>query len=404
MVRLEGIVRRHWVMAACSALVLLTACVSDKDIAKPVATTPSSAAASSAPRSTGPAPSEWLSDLEDAGTALYVSTHSCPGQVTAGVCTIKPEPAGQLKAFPLTLWRYADGNWQDLGQPGVFSFTTMQALPGGLLFVPLTDNAEAGGMPTGPLRVSVDEGKTWADWEIPQQQRRCRSDFSGPGTGPCQVIVAGDYVVITSNYGWVRRQVGAQDWEDITPPKRKPVRDSDDLGYGALALSDGTLIATVAGRDSPGPGGYYLVSRDAGSTWSAPHANPGTISEVDGVDGSTLYATCWKVERVSAGSTRSSECGRYRTTDLEHWTRAAAAESPRPCRRESLRSDPRFAEHGPYVRFAGQVYGIATALYVTGHEATRADLERPGQRRLGHLLERSADGCKTWTVVLGAKR
>jgi hypothetical protein len=320
--------------------------------------------------------------------------------VAAGLCTVQSDfdHAPFLKAFPLTLWRYADGRWEDLGQPGVFSYAEMMGLPGGLLFVPRTHSEAAGFQITGPLQVSSDEGRTWESWPIPQQHRRCRSDYSGPGRGPCSVAVAGDYVFITSNFGWIRRSIRSGGWEDVAPPKRARVYDFDAGSYSLLTLDDGTLIATANNPVSDHPTGFFRVSKDFGSTWSAPHPNPGQYSLVSTVDGSVLYAEC---------QARVGSCGWYRSTDLEHWRKATADEALRlsdgntvPCRRvyrnegESRRLTPHPVQVGELV------YGISDWAYLRGREVTRKELPNIDfAHRIRRVLERSADHCATWAPV-----
>lgn len=393
-----GITRLHTLAVGLALVLGLAACGSGKGAATASTATPSPA--SGEPASSGPPPSEWLSDLDADGSSLYLTSHSCPGQVAAGQCTLQSDfrlPT-RIKPFPVTLWRYADGSWENLGEPGVFSTADMKVLAGGLMFVPRTDDGSSGGLPTGPLRVSLDEGKTWDDWQIPQQQRRCRR------SGPCTLGVAGGYAVIASNFGWIRRNVSSRGWEDITPPKRAPIHDDDTVGYGLLVLEDGTLIATV-NNITPGPGGYFRVSRDFGSTWSAPHSNPGKISEVDSVDGSTLYASCWKIDFVSSSGTGHSGCGRYRTTDLEHWTKATTADESGTCRRDLPLPGPDWRQTVSAVRVGELVYRITYVPYVKGHEATQKDLAHLDlPHRVRHILETSSDSCRTWEQVLNGTR
>jgi hypothetical protein len=355
-----------------------------------------------------PSPTDWLSDLETDGTSLYLTTHDCPGRVRSGNCTIKGDFPPRMKAYPLTPWRYADGRWERLSQPGVFSsYAEMSVLPGGLMFVP--QDPSTGRNPTGPLRVSLDEGRTWEDWQIPEARRRCRSGFSGPRSGPCAVGVAGDYVVIASNFGWVRRNVDSGDWEDITPPKRRPMNDDDALGYGLLVLDDGTLVAT-ANNVRPGPGGSYRVSRDFGSTWGTTQDNPGELSEVDLVDGSTLYATCVQIDFVSEGSISSSGCGQYRSTDLEDWTKVKEGKGPALDNDNELLAcsrvpDPSWRLTESAVRVGDVVYAITYVPYVKGREATRRNLDHLDlPHRVRHVLEVSADKCRTWAPVLNGTR
>ncbi|HTL24147.1 MAG TPA: sialidase family protein [Mycobacteriales bacterium] len=349
------------------------------------------------PASTGPSAREWLADLEPVGASLYVTSHSCPGKVAAGLCTVQAAFGNvpPLKAFPLTLWRYTDERWEDLGQPGVFSYAEMMRVPGGLLFVPRTHTEAAGFQTTGPLRLSLDEGRTWESWPIPQQPRRCRTDYSGPGGGPCSVAVAGDYVFVTSNFGWIRRNIRSGGWEDVALPERARVHEFDAGGYGLLTLDDGTLIATANNPFSDSPKGFFRVSKDFGSTWSAPRANPGRHSDLGKVDGSVLYAEC-----------QDSSCGWYRSADLEHWRKATAAELPslndgRPfaCR-APLRAGPSWRHPDAVARVGSLVYGITYVPYLNGHEATAAELPNPDlPHRARHVLEQSADSCATWAPV-----
>jgi hypothetical protein len=385
-------VRRHALALGLSLVLGVTACGSGKGGAAP-APTATSPGAADGPVSTGPSPREWLVKLYADGPSLYLTSHSCPGQVAAGRCTIPGDVHfWSEKAFPLRLWRYADGGWHDLGPPGVFSYADLKVQRGRLVFVPRTGYGESS---TGPLRVSLDAGRTWIDWQIPQQRSRCRSGFSGPGSGPCTVALAGDLVVVASNYGWIRRDVRSGGWVDITPPKRARLGDNDEGGYGLLALGDGTLVATASAFGDAGPNGYYLVSKDGGSTWSSPHQNPGARSTLDVVDGSVVYATC--------GS--SPGCGGYRSADLEHWRKATAAEvailndgEPIACRRALQGANRRWTEYA--LRIGPVVYAIASVPYVAGHEATSKDLPTFNRSyRSSHLLERSADGCRTWGPV-----
>jgi hypothetical protein len=116
--------------------------------------------------STPPSPGYQLDDLETDGTSLYLTTHRCPVAPVAGRCTPKDGFQGSAgpaeKAYPVALWRYAETSWERIGVPGADSFADMVALPGGLMFVP---RKEAGSRETtGPLRVSVDGGRTWQSW------------------------------------------------------------------------------------------------------------------------------------------------------------------------------------------------------------------------------------------------
>jgi hypothetical protein len=307
--------------------------------------------------------------------------------------------APRLKPYPLNLWRVVDGSWTDLGSPGAFSSSEMAALTGGLVFVPYSFDEARGATVASPLRVSRDRGETWEDWEIPQKERRCRSDFSGIGVGPCTVMAGGDYVVIASNYGWVRRSIRGGGWKDITPPRRARINDDDPGGYGVLALNDGTLIAT-ANHDWGEPDSTYRVSRDGGATWGAAQRAPGDTSTVDRAVGSTVYATCWK--RVGAGL---AECGAYASTDLEHWTHVAQGVAP-DVSHSSMIDACRRSPTSPYRETASSagigptVYAITAVHYVHGREATRKTLRSLDfAHRVGHVLERSTDDCKTWEQV-----
>jgi hypothetical protein len=341
-----------------------------------------------------------LADLEPAGASLYVTSHSCPGQVVAGLCTVQSDfyHAPPLKAYPVTLWRYADGRWEDLGQPGVFSYAAMMRFPGGLLFVSRTHSEERGYRVTGPLRVSSDEGRTWQSWPIPKPHRGCQGDFAGPAEGPCNVAVVGDYVFVTSEFGWIRRSIRSGGWEDVALPKRARLYPFDTGSYGLLALDDGTLVATVNNPDDDGPKGFFRVSKDFGATWSAPRRNPGPHSDVVAVDGSALYAACQGTDQT---------CSWYRSTDLEHWRKATADEAlhlndgdPVPCRRDyqvegqSRRLTPHAVQVGTLV------YGLSDWAYLRGREATRKELPDIDQaHRIRRVLEQSADSCVTWTPV-----
>jgi hypothetical protein len=392
----EDTMRRHALAAGLSLLLAVTACGTGKEAAKPSpTTTPSPASGETV--SPGPSAREWLTDLDTDGTSLYVTSHSCPRQVEAGVCTIKGSTSPErLKAFPLTLWRYTGGRWEDLGQPGVFSYSDMTVLPGGFMFAPLTE--PHGGAVIGPLRVSVDDGATWADWPIPQEKRRCINGFSGPGRGPCTVAVAGDYVVIASNYGWIRRNLHSGGWEAIALPKRARMYDFDGLGYGLLTLADGTLIATANNPGSEGPNGFFRVSQDFGATWSGPRGFPGKHSDAAAVDGSALYAAC---------QGKNYNCGWYRSTDLEHWRKATDAEAARlndgrpvPCVRAVRPTDGRWRFTETAVRVGEIVYAISYVPYLKGREVTRKEfpiLDAP--HRIRHVLERAADSCRTWEAV-----
>jgi hypothetical protein len=373
----------------------VSACGSGKKNATPAATASSTTAAPAS--SPGPGPQDWLDRVHSDGRTLYVTSHSCPGKVAAGFCTISGFTR-KLKAFPLTLWRYTDGSWEDLGQPGVFSYSDLEVLRDVLVFVPRTDSPSSGGAATGPLRVSLDAGKTWNDWAIPQQPRRCHSTYSGPGTGgPCTVAVAGDYVVIASPLGWIRRHVASSTWEDVTPPKRAASHDFDSLDHGLLALDDGTLLATVNNCCSNGPKGFFRVSKDFGATWGGPQPNPGEHSQVTVVDGSAVYAECFG---------KDYSCGWYKSTDLEHWRKATVAEvhelndgRPTPCRRVYRPEGPSRRQTDSSVRVGALVYGITYVPYVKGREATHKELRHfdlPHQVR--HVLEVSTDRC-VWRPV-----
>jgi hypothetical protein len=340
------------------------------------------------------APSYWLVGLVTDGTALYLAATACPGQVTAGICTVMttfdddvPDPG----PVPLALWSYAHGRWEGLGQPGVSSHSDMQALPGGLLFVPRWEDP-ADSSPAGPLRVSLDAGRTWDDWPIPQELRRCRTQL--PGQGPCTVGVAGDYVVVASSHGWIRRSIHSGGWEDITPPKRAQWSTDDRGGYELLVLDGGTLIAT-ANNNADLPRGFFRVSRDFGSTWSGPHLNPGVHSLVERVEGSVLYASCYTKDAILDGAHTATSCGFFRSSDLEHWRKVTAAEESAlydgrtvPCRSAT-----------EVLRVGALVYGISQLPYVQGEAEVKQKLSPP--HRVRRALQRSADSCRTWQPVAG---
>ena len=395
---------RRGLVVGLAVVLGVTACGSGKKAATPA---PTASSTTGAPASSpGPSPRDWLDRVHSDGTTLYVTSHSCPGKVAAGFCTISGFTR-KLKAFPLTLWRYTDGSWEDLGQPGVFSYSDLKVGPGRLVFVPFNEHPSAGRVVTGPLRVSLDAGKTWGDWPIPQQARRCHATYIGPGSGgPCTVAIAGEYVVIASPLGWIRRHVESSSWEDITPPKRAASRDFDALDYGLFALEDGTLIATVNGQEG-GRRGFFRVSRDGGSTWSSPHDNPGQHSQIDAADGSALYAACWKVLSSSPRGTSSESCGHYRSTDLEHWRKATAAEDfnlndgrPTPCRRVYRREGPSRRQTDSSVRVGAFVYAVTYVPYVKGREATHKELRHFDlQHEVRHVLERTTVRCEAWQPV-----
>jgi hypothetical protein len=350
-----------------------------------------------------PALSDWFADLESDGTTLYLTTHRCPGKVSTGHCTPKegfwngraPAP---MKAYPVTLWRYADTTWERLGSPGVSSYAEMKALPDGLVFVPR--NPETQGDARGPLRVSLDRGETWADWQLPKAVARC--DWGEQNW--CNVAIAGDYVVAANGDKWARRNITSGDWEDVSPPARTHTNDFDDPGYGLLVLDDGTLVAT-ANSINPALGGTYRVSRDFGSTWSKPHDNPGDASTFDLVDGSTAYATCWELVPGYGGDS-STSCGYYRSTDLTHWTKLRAGDGPAldrhdqpvACARATGRTW-RFTDSA--VRVGDFVFAISSAHFVNGHEAARKELQNlDAPHRLRHVLEFSTDDCQTWEPMI----
>jgi hypothetical protein len=400
--------RRHACAVGLLLVVALAACGNGKEnaAAGPTSTTAApavtatAAAASRAAAPGRPSPGDWLAGVATDGTALYVTSHACPGQVAAGVCTVLTDPIVGVpipRDYPLSLWSYADGRWVDRGRPGVSSRSDMKALPGGLLFVPRREDPADSG-PTGPLRVSLDAGRTWADWPIPQEQRRCRTEL--PAKGPCSVGVAGDYVVIASNYGWIRRSIHAGGWVDITPPKRVPRSADDSGGYELLVLGGGTLIAAANNRVSDSPKGFFRVSKDFGSTWSGSHLNPGVHSNVEQVHGSVLYAACWTKDAIRDGAHTAAQCGLYRSTDLVHWRKATPAEQaalnearPVSCRRASE----------SVVRVGALLYGNSQVPYVEGDAEVKERPESSLFSRVRRILQRSADSCQTWQPVLGTR-
>ena len=408
---------RHGGLAAgLSLLLLLTACSHGKGGATTPSPSPSSLPRTASPSAiaapppltvTGrPAPTDWLSDLESDGRSLYVTAHRCPGQVQQGACTFEGGlQRRKLGPRPVALWRYTDGQWVGLGRPGVDSDAELQSFRGGLLFVRWHPDSSMFGSLTGPLRVSVDEGRTWQDWPVPDVSMRCISNVQAD-IGPCTVVGAGSYVVVASNYGWVRRRVHSGGWDDITPPKRSSGFDEFAFGYGLLALSDGTLIATVNPVQDGEVGGHFLVLRPGSSTWSAPHKNPGGSSQVYAVDGSTVFATCWVAGTGVINVKDATSCGEYRTTDLQHWTRVAAPLINDPKHGDAcvrLASGPSLRESAITERVGSLVYSITHVPYAEGHEAAFGDLEsldHPHVER--HVLERSADSCRTWVQVLNA--
>jgi hypothetical protein len=210
-------------------------------------------------------------------------------------------------------------------------------------------------------------------------------------------------VVAANGATWVRRHISSGGWEDVSPPKRVPLQDFDELGWSVLALDDGTLIAT-ANNLRPGGEAFYRVSRDAGSTWGALHDNPGQTSAggssfLDRVDGEAAYAECWELVPGYGGDSGRS-CGYYRSTDLEHWTKFEQVLDYRPniCTRPA---GPTWRMTEVAERVGGVVYAIATAHLVNGHEDTRTELDNlDAPHRVRHLLEVSVDDCQTWEPLL----
>ena len=125
------------------------------------------------------------------------------------------------------------------------------------------------------------------------------------------------------------------------------------------------------------------------------------------VDGSALYAECNKIDSVYKNGSTSSACGYYRSTDLEHWRKATTAETstlndgrPIPCVRDPRTADGRWRFTDAAVRVGELVYVISYVPYLKGREVTRKqfpNLDAP--HRIRHVLERSADTCRTWALV-----
>jgi hypothetical protein len=265
------------------------------------------------------------------------------------------------------------------------------------MFVPR--DHEAARSTDGPVQVSLDGGKTWESWKLPWKTENC----SGALDEMCDVVVAGDYVIAASGRSWARRHITSDEWEDISPPRRKAINDFDQLGWNVLALDDGTLIAT-ANNLNPSGKGFYRVSHDAGSTWGAPRDNPGQTSPghgsfVDRVDGEAAYAECWELVPGYGGDS-SRSCGYYRSTDLEHWTKFEASldVTPKLC---SRRTGPTWTMTEVVERMGGTTYEIASVPLVKGHAATRTELEHLDlPHRVRQVLEFSVDSCQTWRPLL----
>lgn len=384
-----------------TALLLLavTACTGKDDGASPYRTPAASTHAT-------PGPTDWLSALESDGTALYMTAHACSGTVELGHCTTQGDFPPPLEPQPVALWRYDGRQWVALGRPGVDSVAEMHAFPGGLLFVPRSAEPEALSGMAGPLRVSSDEGRTWEDWTVPDPDGRCGVSYD-TSVEACKVVVAGAYLVVAGEGRWLRRGLRAGAWEDITPPAVAGRRPSP-YGYesGALALRDGTLVATVNPIDAGEPGGYYQVLRSGSTTWSAPRDNPGGASQVLAVEGATVFAPCFVPGTVRVNEVEATRCGEYRTTDLEHWTRVDLPAGTVPehgavCTRVPPRDGSSMRESTLSERVGRFVYALTEVPFVHGREATRAtlaSLDHP--HRIRHVLERSADGCRTWAEVL----
>jgi hypothetical protein len=339
-----------------------------------------------------PSQAVWYSGIATDGTTLYFASHRCPDSVVAGRCTYPSsftETVAQDEHFPVVLWRYADGRWDRLGAPGVSDHAQMTALPGGLLLVPEVYITDRGTFVVGPLRISLDRGESWVDWQLPWPgTKRCTATSSEM----CTVAVSGDYVVVASERTWARRSIRSSSWEDISPPARGPLESFDDLGYDLLALDNGTLVA-VANTVAPSPHRFYRVSRDAGSTWSEPHENPGHgTSNVERSDGSALYADC---------ENQSQECGYYWSEDLEKWTKAPLGyERGLSACRDILDGDQR--PNGAPVQVGALRYRLAIARYLHGRLVSPEELPNPDgtPHRIRRILQVSADNCKTWRPLL----
>jgi hypothetical protein len=71
-----------------------------------------------------------------------------------------------------------------------------------------------------------------------------------------------------------------------------------------------------------------------------------------------------------------------------------------PCESDRERSGPKWRITETAVRVGGLVYGINYVPYLNGHEVTRKQfplLDLP--HRIRHILETSADSCRTWGLV-----
>jgi hypothetical protein len=340
---------------------------------------------------------DWYSGIATDGTTLYLASHRCPGSVVAGLCTYPSNFSDAVsldKAFPVVLWRYTDGGWERLGSAGVTDLGAMVAFPGGLLLMPAVNIPDQATYWVGPLRMSLDRGTTWVDWQLPWPgTKRCKVRSSLT----CGVAVAGDYVVVASGDAWARRSIHSGGWEDISPPRRAARQQFDNRAYGMLALADGTLVATA--NDDAHPDGFFRVSRDVGSTWSAPRTNPGGgTASLDRTDGSTVYATCWQVVPGTGGSTR--ECGTYWSADLVTWTKAGLEYVREPTCRALRQLHWRTNEDA--VRVGALRYRLALMRYLDGHIASAGELPRPDRVRhqIRHVLQVSRNSCLTWERLL----
>jgi hypothetical protein len=290
----------------------------------------------------------------------------------------------------VSLWRY-DGAWTELGEvPGISRAAQDSSAAYTLSWSMRREAMSVGpgavvlGSTFGELVVSGDGGETWETWRLPWRPSECQNGFV-----PCSVAVSGDYVVAAAEDTWLRRKVGSDEWEDITPPGRARYNLADDGRYGLLALDDGTLVATA--DDIVAKTGAYRVSTDSGSTWSDPRPNPGDHSQFDwtaGVQGPAVYAGCWMPD--------GRGCGYYRSTDLVRWAKVAPDQGPEsPCPGQG------YVEPESVIQVGTLTYAIAHVPYLDGHPATTqkqlGSLDFPHDVR--HVLRVSGDDCRTWQSV-----
>lgn len=310
----------------------------------------------------GPSPNDEIVGLSNVGEALFAEFVTCTERGPAGEC-VQPAAARHL-------WRYAKGEWTDLGD-----------LPAGVGSPFLRGSAmDWLGESQDRARVPVtrDAGATWTWVDLPEPCMR---------GGDCDVLLTPTQIFEASYEGdWYAAELGTDQWTKITPPKPQ----SPNSFFMPHVLDGGTLVAEERPR-----GGAYRISANGGQTWSERRALPRSgLSVYPGLrlgDGGTLYAACDYM----------APCGTWRSDDLVHWQRVSSKDLLAPMPRCN-RSGQAIIQSQTAV--GSDTYGIFVRVYTKDGRPLPASAFGHGTADHPYAyvnrLMVSHDDCRTWTQPL----